>query len=82
MPSGIGSWRRRENSGRFVGGRLREEEADKPNFGRSPLATDESYFATSDSQSCRTTNAELSPGAIDGITKRLPSADTSKETTE
>jgi hypothetical protein len=25
MPSGIGSWRRRENSGRFVGSRLREE---------------------------------------------------------
>jgi len=25
MPNGIGSWRRRENSGRFVGSRLREE---------------------------------------------------------
>ena len=25
MPSGIGSWRRRENSGRFVGSRLLEE---------------------------------------------------------
>jgi len=25
MPSGIGSWRRHENSGRFVGSRLREE---------------------------------------------------------
>jgi hypothetical protein len=25
MPPGIGSWRRRENSGRFAGSRLREE---------------------------------------------------------
>lgn len=40
------------------------------------------HFATSDSQSCITTRAELSPGVIDGITKRLPSAETSNETTE
>ena len=44
--------------------------------------TRHSYFTTSDSQSCNTTNAELSPGVIDGITKRLPSGDTSNETTE
>ncbi len=42
----------------------------------------DSHFATSDSQSCSTTIAELSPGVIEGITKRLPSAETSKETTE
>ena len=30
-------------------------------------------FENCDSQSCKTTNAELSPGVIDGITKRLPS---------
>jgi hypothetical protein len=35
MLSEIGSWRRHENSGRFVGSRPREEEADKPIFGRS-----------------------------------------------
>ena len=39
-------------------------------------------FENCDSQSCKTTNAELSPGVIDGITKRLPSAETSNETTE
>jgi len=40
------------------------------------------HFATSDSQSCNTTIAELSPGVIEGITKRLPSAETSNATTE
>ena len=40
------------------------------------------HFATSDSQSCITTSAELSPGVIEGITKRLPSAETSNETIE
>jgi hypothetical protein len=40
------------------------------------------HFSTSDSQSCSTTSAELSPGVIDGITKRLPSAETSNEGTE
>ena len=40
------------------------------------------HFITSDSQSCSTTSAELSPGVIEGITKRLPSAETSNETTE
>ena len=40
------------------------------------------HFATSDSQSCITTSAELSPGVSEGITKRLPSAETSNETTE
>ena len=39
-------------------------------------------FATCDSQSCKTTNAELSPGVIDGITKRLPSAEISNEAGE
>ena len=39
-------------------------------------------FENCDSQSCKTTNAELSPGVIDGITKRPPSAETSNETTE
>lgn len=33
MLSEIGSWRGHENSGRFVGSRPREEEADKPIFG-------------------------------------------------
>ena len=42
----------------------------------------QSHFITSDSQSCSTTIAELSPGVIEGITKRLPSAETSNETTE
>lgn len=35
MLSEIGSWRRHENSGGFVGSRPREEEADDPIFGRS-----------------------------------------------
>jgi hypothetical protein len=43
---------------------------------------DDCHFANSDSQSCSTTRAELSPGVIEGITKRLPSAETSNETTE
>src|SRR5262249_40862060 len=34
MPSEIGSWRRRENSGRFTGSRPRDEDADKPMFGQ------------------------------------------------
>jgi hypothetical protein len=34
MPNGIGSWRRRENSGRFVGSRLREERRG-PVFGQA-----------------------------------------------
>jgi hypothetical protein len=34
MRSEIGSWKGHENSGRFVGSRPREEEADKPIFGR------------------------------------------------
>jgi hypothetical protein len=35
MLSEIESWRRHENSARFVGSRPPEEEADKPIFGRS-----------------------------------------------
>jgi hypothetical protein len=35
MPVGIGSWRRHENSIRFVGSRRREEGTHKPIFGRS-----------------------------------------------
>jgi hypothetical protein len=45
-------------------------------------ASGDFHLATSDSQSCITTSAEPSPGVIDGITKRLPSAETSNETTE
>ena len=33
MPSGIGSWRRRENSGRFVASRLREERIGQSRVG-------------------------------------------------
>jgi len=39
-------------------------------------------FESCDSQSCKTSNAGLSPGVIDGITKRLPSAETSNEAGE
>jgi len=51
---------------------------------RRELFANVDYFDSEncDSQSCKTTNAELSPGVIDGITKRLPSAETSNETTE
>jgi len=39
-------------------------------------------FVNSDSQSCSTTSAELSPGIREGMTKRWPSAETSNETGE
>ena len=71
MMDGIGTY-----SGTAFGERVR---------GRSETFFETSgdyHFATSDSQSCITTSAELSPGVIEGITKRLPSAETSNETIE
>jgi len=62
-----------------VAGKLDEDEAGDGGITR---ALGDFHFATSDSQSCNTTMAELSPGVIEGITKRRPSAETSKETTE
>jgi len=41
-----------------------------------------SHCRISASQFLSTTEAELSPGIIEGITKRVPSADTSNETIE
>ena len=57
----------------------RWDEAEDQGVLRRPC---DFHLATSDSQSCSTTSAELSPGVIEGITKRLPSGETSNETTE
>src|SRR5438046_306661 len=45
MPSGIGSWRRRENSGRLVGSRLREERRG-PVFRAAGASDEAGYFGS------------------------------------
>ena len=52
MPRGIGSWRRRENSGRFVGSRLREiqnDQSSETHYEKLPRASGRHFASWSSS---------------------------------